>query len=203
MHRVNLLSCALVGVVIVALVLHAPAVSAQGIGCSPATCVQVMSVSAPAAVSVGQQFTVNVTVAFALYVINGQSLVVAILNGSSPSGSWFPTVGSTPAPCSSFSPKGETLCYVELGTNAMEQGDLTVSFTLAGLSQTGFTSLFAYGVVTQITPGGSGQVTSDEKSVTVNVTPTPIPEVTSPLLLLSLAFVATVYLARRKRSAIE
>jgi len=200
MHRFNLVSCVLVGLVIATLVPHA---SAQGVGCSPASCVQVRNVSAPTAVSVGQQFTVNVSVAYALYVINGQSLVVAILNGSSPSGSWFPTVGPRPAPCNSYSPQGESLCYVQLGTNAMEQGDLTVSFALAGLSQSGFTSLYAYGVVTQITPGGSGQVTSDVKTVTVNVTPTPIPEVTSPLLLLSLAFIATVCMLRRKQSAIE
>jgi hypothetical protein len=192
MQRVNLLSYVLVVLVVVALVPHT--VSAQ-VGCYPPPCVQVTNVSAPASVAVGQAFTITVTVTYVFWIL-GEYLVIAILN-QYPSGSPFPTTEAASGSCSS---SGESvyICFKENMT--LGGGEITALFTLAGLNQTRMWYLWAVGMVAE-----SPSVTdsSSAKSVGVKVTSAPIPEVTSPLLLLSLAFMATVYLVRRKQSTIE
>jgi hypothetical protein len=185
-QRINLVSCLLVGLVIVALVPHT--VSAQA-GCSPIPCVRVKGVNAPSTVSVGQPLTVTVTVAYAVTPL-GLWVGIAILDQYE-NGKPFPATGATNSRC--LSPSAESICF---DTNPpRDYGDLTASFTLTGLNQTRMWYLYVFGMVVY---GGSSVVSSDVKSVGVNVTPAPIPEVTSPLLLLSLTIIVTVCLVKRK-----
>jgi hypothetical protein len=187
MQRVDLLSCVLVGLVIVALVPHT--VSAQA-ACSSPPCVRVKGVNAPGTVSVGQALTVTVTVAYAVTPL-GLWVGIAILDQYE-NGKPFPATGATNSRC--LSPSAESICF---DTNPpSDYGDLTASFTLTGLNQTRMWYLYVFGLVVF---GGSSVVASNVKSVGVNVTPAPIPEVTSPLLLLSLAIIATVCLVRKKQ----
>lgn len=189
--RVNLVSCVLVGLVIVALIPQT--VSAQA-GCSPTPCVRVKYVNAPASVGVGQPLTVTVTVAYAVTPL-GLWVGIAILDQYE-NGKPFPTTGVVRASSPCLSQSAESICF---DTNPpSDHGDLTASFTLTGLNQTRMWYLYVFGMVVY---GGSSLVASSVKSVGVNVTAGPIPEVTSPLLLLSLALIASVYLVRRKQSA--
>jgi hypothetical protein len=91
------------------------------------------------------------------------------------------------------------ICFRENMT--LGSGEITALFTLAGLNQTRMWYLWAVGIIAE---SPSVIDSSSAKTVGVNVTSAPIPEVvTSPLLVLSLAFIATVYLVRRKQLAIE
>jgi hypothetical protein len=187
-RRVNLLFCVLVGLVIVALVPHT--VSAQ-VQCYPPPCAQVTNVSAPASVAVGQAFTITVTVTYVFWNL-GEYLVIAILN-QYPNGSPFPTTGAASGSCSS-SGVSVYICFKENMT--LGSGEITASFTLSGLNQTRMWYLWAVGMIAE---SPSVIDSSSAKTVGVNVTSAPIPEVTSPLLLLSLTLIATVYLVKRKQ----
>jgi hypothetical protein len=187
LRRINLVSCVLVGLVIVALVPRT--VSAEA-GCSPTPCVRVKGVNAPVSVSVGQALTVTVTVAYAVTPL-GLWVGIAILDQMTVNGKPFPATGVTNSRC--LSPSAESICFDT--SPPSDYGDLTASFTLTGLNQTRMWYLYVFGMVVY---GGSSVVSYNVKSVGVNVTPAPIPEVTSPLLLLSLTLIATAYLLRRK-----
>ncbi len=165
MQRRNLLSCALIALVVVVLTSQ---VSAQGI-CSP-TCVQVATIYAPTTVAVGQSLTVTVTVSYSVNVVAGQGLIIAILDHSV-NGKPFHTTAITPGSC--ISPSAESICFPPInGSPGISHGDFTASFTLTAPNQAETWNLYVFGMVSQLNVGSPDYnvVSTNFKILPVEVT---------------------------------
>lgn len=164
MQRRNLLSFVFVAIVVGVLSSH---VSAQGI-CSP-TCVHVANVYAPATVAAGQTLTVTVTVSYAVNVVAGQGLIIAILDHTE-NGKPFHTTSITPGSC--VSPSAESICFPPVnGSPGISHGEFTASFTLTAPNQAETWNLYVFGMVSQLNFGSPDYtvVSTNFKTVPIEV----------------------------------
>jgi hypothetical protein len=143
--------------------------------------VQITKVTAPTSVAAGQQLTVTVTISFNLP--NAQSVIVALMPFMPSLQMGYPyqvsEISGSPYSCAvSIS----SVCNVQLpiGTN---QGTFTASFTLDAPNLVGAWQPIA------IVYWGS--TLEDYRAVPITITQ-PVPETSSPLLLLFATLIATV-----------
>jgi ribosomal protein L40E len=169
--RVNLLSCLLVGLVIVALVPHT--ISAE------ASSVHIKSIIAPKTIAAGQSLSVTVVVTYNVGLVGqealfGTRLVIAILD-QYPNGKLLPATGLADR-CAL---KGLSICIVNYPPFS---GDFNSSFTLTATNQTGKWYLWVSAMVeTQPSPNSTewAILAQDYTSFAIDVTPTSVSETTS------------------------
>ena len=163
----------------------------------------ITEVNAPASIGIRQALTVNVTVSYSYSWADEEGLLVAILNLTN-----HPLPTRTRSSTCYF-PSAESMCFARAPTNNSLccQGVFTASFMLTSPNQSEAWYLDVDAGITRLNVSstllgneGYSIVATSHQPLAIYVTPSPIPEASSAVLLV-LGLIVSACLTKRHRAA--